>query len=561
MGNKSAAKSLMERAGVPLVPGYHGKQQDDATLQAAADRIGYPVLIKASAGGGGKGMRVVEHSADFAAQLVSCRREAAASFGDDAVLIEKYLTSPRHIELQVFADHHGNVVHLFERDCSVQRRHQKVLEEAPAPHLTQERREAMGAAAIAAARAVNYVGAGTVEFIVADDAGGFFFMEMNTRLQVEHPVTEMITGIDLVEWQLRVAAGEPLPRSAATITMRGHAIEARIYAENPDAGFLPDTGRLQHLAVPAASQVVRVDTGVVVGDTISPYYDPMIAKLIVWGETRANALARLARALSEYRIVGVANNIEFLRRLITTHSFANAKLDTRLIEREATALNAPNDTPERLAWLAAALAWLAKEARDSALAAERRQADGSPWWHSGGWRLHGSAHRSLRVQHGDRTCNIDIVYQFNERRADGWLATLEGANTMLRGSLQDDTRLFANIGERTLELTAVFTGTHVLHLFLPARRLRFEIEVPEDTSATGDDSEGHLCAPLPGRVIALLTKAGATVAKGAPLMVIEAMKMEHTIVAPRAGKIAAVHFDVGDSVQIDADLIEFVVAE
>src|SRR5512138_352971 len=305
MGSKSAAKALMEKAGVPLTPGYHGDNQDPAFLAKEAKRIGYPVLIKASAGGGGKGMRRVDAPEDFEAALAACRREAAQAFGDDRVLLERYVLRPRHVEIQVFGDRHGNCLHLFERDCSVQRRHQKVLEEAPAPGMTPERRAAMGAAAVAAAKAIGYVGAGTVEFI-ADQAGTFHFMEMNTRLQVEHPVTEMITGLDLVEWQLRVAAGEPLPMAQEQLRIRGHALEARIYAEDPDRGFLPSTGKLIHLAPPAESLHVRVDTGVAQGDEITPYYDPMIAKLIVWDETRDLALARMLQALANYRIVGVA---------------------------------------------------------------------------------------------------------------------------------------------------------------------------------------------------------------------------------------------------------------
>src|SRR5574343_258757 len=327
MGSKSEAKKLMEKAGVPLTPGYHGDNQAPAFLNLQADAIGYPVLIKAAAGGGGKGMRLVEKSGDFLEALASCKREAASSFGSDHVLVEKYLTRPRHIEIPVFGDTHGNYVYLFERDCSVQRRHQKVLEEAPAPGMTPERRAAMGQAAVDAARAVGYVGAGTVEFIANQD-GSFYFMEMNTRLQVEHPGTEMITGQDLVEWQLRVAAGEPLPLNQEQLSIHGHALEARIYAEDPAKGFLPAPGRLVHLAPPEESAHVRVDTGVEEGDAISPHYDPMIAKLIVWDVNRDRALARMLQALADYRVVGVANNIEFLSRLTACPAFANADLAT-----------------------------------------------------------------------------------------------------------------------------------------------------------------------------------------------------------------------------------------
>ncbi len=393
MGLKSASKALMEKAGVPLTPGYHGADQDPAFLKTQAEAIGWPVLIKASAGGGGKGMRRVDAAADFEAALASCKREAINAFGDDDVLVEKYVLKPRHIEIQVFGDSHGNVVHLFERDCSVQRRHQKVLEEAPAPGMTRERRAAMGKAAVDAAKAVGYVGAGTVEFIV-QPGGDFWFMEMNTRLQVEHPVTEMITGQDLVEWQLRVACGEPLPLSQEQLAIDGHAIEARIYAEDPDKGFLPSTGRLVHLAPPAESDHVRVDTGVEQGDEITPHYDPMIAKLIVWDASRAQALARMRQALSEYRVSGVANNVEFLARLVSVPSFADADLDTALIEREQALLfPQPGSVPDE-AWLLATLAELQRQERAARKAAADAPDRDSPWRALDGWRLNGRAART-----------------------------------------------------------------------------------------------------------------------------------------------------------------------
>jgi len=333
MGSKAAAKELMRKAGVPLTPGYDGTNQEAAFLEQQAEAIGYPIMIKANAGGGGKGMRRVDAAAEFQAALASCKREAAASFGDDSMLLEKYVVSPRHVEVQVFGDTQGNIVSLFERDCSVQRRHQKVIEEAPAPLITSSQREALGKAAREAASAVGYVGAGTVEFLF-DREGNFYFMEMNTRLQVEHPVTEMITGLDLVEWQLRVAAGEALPLRQEDLTMRGHSVEARIYAEDPNHDFLPSIGKLVHLSAPEATEHVRIDTGVEQGDTISPFYDPMIAKLIVWDATRELAVRRIQNALVEFQIVGVANNVEFLHRLVSSPSFRDATLDTSLIERE-----------------------------------------------------------------------------------------------------------------------------------------------------------------------------------------------------------------------------------
>ena len=337
MGSKSAAKIIMGNAKVPLVPGYHGESQDPTLLARESAKIGFPVLIKATAGGGGKGMKIVTRADEFAAALASAQREAKASFGDDRVLLERYLQAPRHIEIQVFADTHGGAVYLFERDCSVQRRHQKVLEEAPAPGMDAVRRRAMGEAAVAAAQAIGYVGAGTVEFIVEQD-GTFYFMEMNTRLQVEHPVTEMITGLDLVEWQLRVASGEPLPLRQDDLAIHGHALEARLYAEDPDRGFLPSIGLLTHWRMPPESSRVRVDTGVREGDEISPFYDPMLAKLIVWGEDRAAACAQMSSALGQCEVVGVATNIAFLERVVAHEAFANARLDTGLIEANRDAL-------------------------------------------------------------------------------------------------------------------------------------------------------------------------------------------------------------------------------
>ncbi|PSD11101.1 3-methylcrotonyl-CoA carboxylase, partial [Stenotrophomonas maltophilia] len=380
MGDKSAAKALMAKAGVPLTPGYHGDQQEPAFLRAQADAIGYPVLIKASAGGGGKGMRKVERSEDFVDALASCQREAASAFGNHHVLVEKYVERPRHIEIQVFGDSHGDAVYLFERDCSVQRRHQKVLEEAPAPGMSPERRAAMGKAAVDAARAVGYVGAGTVEFIAGPD-GDFYFMEMNTRLQVEHPVTEYITGTDLVEWQLRVASGQPLPLRQEQLAIHGHAIEARLYAEDADRGFLPSTGLLRRLRLPAPSTHVRVDTGVEEGDSITPYYDPMIAKLIVWDVDRDAALRRMSQALADCQVVGVTTNAGFLRRLVNTDSFTHAKLDTALIEREQAALARVGDSDDAL-WLLAAVAAVATTAG----AASDARDPHSPWQAQDGWR-------------------------------------------------------------------------------------------------------------------------------------------------------------------------------
>ncbi|HVN99980.1 MAG TPA: acetyl/propionyl/methylcrotonyl-CoA carboxylase subunit alpha [Steroidobacteraceae bacterium] len=545
MGSKSAAKSLLERAGVPLTPGYHGEDQGLATLQQAAAQVGYPVLIKASAGGGGRGMRRVDAPGDFAAALASCQREAAASFGDDRVLVEKYLLRPRHIEIQVFADSHGHCLHLNERDCSVQRRHQKVLEEAPAPGMTPARRAAMGAAAVAAARAVGYVGAGTVEFIVAAD-GQFYFMEMNTRLQVEHPVTEMITGIDLVEWQLRVAAGEALPLRQDQVGIAGHAIEARIYAEDPARDFLPSIGTLQYLATPAASRHVRVDAGVVQGDAITPYYDPMIAKLIAWDESRELALARLGGALEAFRIVGVANNVEFLRRLVAAPAFAAGDLDTALIERESAWLLAPPTPPPRDAWLSAAVTLLLQA---------QPSPDRSPWSARDGWRLGARAEREVWLSAGGQSRVIAVQYQ-----DAGWILRLDDqlarVTASLRGDPNDGSELTATIDGRRRGATVVTRGMHV-HVFLDGRHdVLAHVDPLAPIAAAAAGPEG-LRAPMPGRIIELIGAPGAELAKGAPLLVLEAMKIEHTVLAPSDGILRGFRVAVGEQVAEGSELVDF----
>jgi 3-methylcrotonyl-CoA carboxylase alpha subunit len=550
MGSKSAAKALMEKAGVPLVPGYHGDNQDAAFLAREGTRIGWPVLIKASAGGGGKGMRIVRAANEFADALASCKREAAASFGDDRVLLEKYLERPRHIEMQVFGDTHGNVVHLFERDCSVQRRHQKVLEEAPAPGMTAERRAAMGIAAVNAAKAVGYVGAGTVEFIV-DDSGAFHFMEMNTRLQVEHPVTEMITGLDLVEWQLRVAAGEPLPLKQEQLAIRGHAIEARIYAEDPDKGFLPSTGRLLHLMPPAESLHVRVDTGVEEGDEITPHYDPMIAKLIVLDDTRERACARMLQALAQYRVVGVANNIEFLSRLVACPAFAQADLDTGLIEREHDFLFPAIAEPPREAWLSAALAELLRE-QAAANEVARRDADPySPWHRRDGWRANLAVPRRLTFRSGDVAKTVAVTYA-----GTAYQLELDGQSTPASGEMQPGSQLRADFGGNRGAATVVVAGEK-RHVFLHGRCFVLAAVDPLFHIGEGGGTEGGLTAPMPGKVIALVVQAGTRVDKGAPLLILEAMKMEHTICAPTAGTVKTFLYAVGEQVADGAELVDF----
>ncbi|WP_298624113.1 acetyl/propionyl/methylcrotonyl-CoA carboxylase subunit alpha [uncultured Zoogloea sp.] len=553
MGSKSEAKKLMEKAQVPLTPGYHGDNQEPAFLNVQADAIGYPVLIKAAAGGGGKGMRLVEKSEDFIDALASCKREAASSFGDDHVLVEKYLTRPRHIEIQVFGDTFGNVVYLFERDCSVQRRHQKVLEEAPAPGMTAERRAAMGKAAVDAAKAVGYVGAGTVEFIANQD-GTFYFMEMNTRLQVEHPVTEMITGLDLVEWQLRVASGEPLPLAQEQLAINGHALEARIYAEDPAKGFLPSTGRLVHLSPPDENLHVRVDTGVEEGDEISPFYDPMIAKLIVWDVNRDRALARMLQALAEYRVVGVANNIEFLSRLTACPAFANADLDTGLIEREKDYLFPEQVEPAREAWLAVALADLLREREHAQGLAARHCEPDSPWHRRDGWRVNSSPSRSKIYRLGDVEKHLTVTH-----RGNSFDVALDGRVSHISGTLNPRGLLRAEFDGLRTTATVIVAGER-RHVFGQGRAWQFAAVDPLHHGGEGGGAEGGLLAPMPGKVIALVAAEGATVEKGAPLLILEAMKMEHTITAPAAGTVKAFRFAVGDQVGDGAELVEFEVA-
>lgn len=549
MGLKAESKQLMEKAGVPLVPGYHGHDQDPALLQREADRIGYPVLIKASAGGGGKGMRAVEKSADFAAALASCQREAINSFGDDAVLIEKYVQRPRHIEIQVFGDTHGDCVYLFERDCSVQRRHQKVLEEAPAPGMTEAMRAEMGAAAVAAAKAVNYVGAGTVEFIVEQRDGGamnFFFMEMNTRLQVEHPVTEAITGLDLVEWQLRVASGEPLPLKQGELKIHGHAIEARICAENPDNNFLPATGTLHVYRKPAVHTAfqrsrVRIDDGVREGGEISPFYDSMIAKLIVHGATRDEALARLDAALAQTHIVGVQTNVQFLRGVLATESFARANLDTALIERERAMLF----DREPLGLPLAAAASIARTLLD-----ERATGTPDPFSQRDGWRSLGTTARIFAFEFRGETQTATLRYLH-----DGALTLDVGgvAGPLVIGRLPDGQIELAFNGTRhTLD---VYERQGAAHVF--ADRGATRITAIDRLAHAGDSQAegGRLTAPMPGKVVSFAVKAGDKVAKGQPLAVMEAMKMEHTIAAPADGTVEELLYAPGDQVTEGAELL------
>jgi 3-methylcrotonyl-CoA carboxylase alpha subunit len=556
MGGKSEAKALMEKAGIPLVSGYHGKDQSPDLLAREAGRMGYPVLIKASAGGGGKGMKVAAEPSEFSAQLASAKREAASSFGDDRVLIEKYLERPRHVEVQVFADSHGNCVYLFERDCSIQRRHQKVIEEAPAPNFSQEMRERMGRAAVDAAQAIGYVGAGTIEFLYDAAAQKFYFMEMNTRLQVEHPVTEMITGLDLVEWQFRVASGEKLPLTQKDLAVSGHAIEARLYAEDPDRGFLPQTGRLTHLAF-AEGENIRVDAGVRSGDAISVYYDPMIAKLIVWGANRDAAIRRFRSALADTQVGGVKTNIAFLARLSGHPAFKAADLDTSFIERHQADLLAPSKPAPDKAFASAALGLLlarAEEARQSALASADPW---SPWAFRNGWRLNDEARSELRLRDlsisGESEKVIEVIY----RRGGGWKISVAGGSAFeAQGELAPDGKLSGIIGDEKASVLWVRSGNEV-NLFTRDGAHRFAIV---DRLHGADDAEipgGRLVAPMPGRVISLLVEPGAHVEANEPVIVLEAMKMEHTLRAPSRGTVAAFRFAAGEQVDEGAELVEF----
>ncbi len=551
MGSKSAAKRIMEEAGVPLVPGYHGDDQDPALLRSAAEDMGYPVLLKATAGGGGKGMRQVWSGEEFDEALAAAKRESMSSFGDDTMLVEKYLTKPRHVEFQVFCDNHGNGIYLAERDCSVQRRHQKVIEEAPAPGMSEALRTEMGDAAVKSAQAIDYRGAGTVEFLLDED-GSFYFMEMNTRLQVEHPVTEMITGQDLVEWQLLVASGSPLPLAQDQVRINGHAFEARIYAEDPDNDFLPVTGTLDFLQPPEESTHVRVDTGVRQGDEISVYYDPMIAKLIVWDESRERALQRLATALAEYRISGTVTNLDFLYNLTTSRPFVEAELDTGFIDKHSHLIfHDRHQDLERELPLAALALLLHKQQQ------QQRSSSidpWSPWQQSNAWRLN-EPHAHRLTLHCHQEDHPVVV----EQRGDDYIVTAAGRETCLRGELQGDTLHLDAEGHRQ---RGTLARTHDgFTLYLPEGACHFR-EVPPDTGeADAAGADAGLAAPMNGTIVALLADVGSTVEADAPLLVMEAMKMEHTIRAPAAGVVQAFYYQPGDLVDGGAELLDFAASE
>jgi 3-methylcrotonyl-CoA carboxylase alpha subunit len=521
MGSKSAAKTIMTDAGIPLVPGYHGADQRADLLHQEGNKMGYPLLIKAVAGGGGKGMRVVETSADFINQLAGARREGLASFGNDDVLLEKYLATPRHVEVQVFCDRHGNGVYLGDRDCSAQRRHQKVIEEAPAPNLSEALRLQMGSTAVQAAQAIDYVGAGTVEFLLDPD-GCYYFMEMNTRLQVEHPVTEMVTGIDLVAWQFKVAAGQPMPLLQHQIKLQGHAIEARIYAEDPVQGFQPSTGTINYLRQPLTSNNIRIDTGVLQGDAISSFYDPMIAKLIVWAEDRPQALAHLDIALQQYHLQGIATNVDFLRRLVGLKDFAQANLHTGIIEQHQSLLLAPSLHDQSQLLAMAALVFAQKPRQQFA--------------NLTAMRLNQPQQLQLDVGYLGHQYSV-VVHQrdLNQVTHDQVMVQTPTGKITANYHLQGEClTLFTHLGKAELSLV-----TPQL----------------DDYSTQHAAQTGTICAPMNGTLIACMVTEGQMVATGDPLVVVEAMKMEHTVTAPHAGIVEHLDFQVGDLVNANVQLL------
>ncbi|MBF7072945.1 acetyl/propionyl/methylcrotonyl-CoA carboxylase subunit alpha [Glaciecola sp. MH2013] len=560
MGSKSAAKQIMEEAGVPLVPGYHGDDQDPEIIRESANRMGYPVLLKAAAGGGGKGMRQVWSAEEFDSALAAAKRESMSSFNDDKMLVEKYLTEPRHVEIQVFCDNHKQGVYLFERDCSIQRRHQKVIEEAPAPNLSHALREQMGEAALKAAFAINYSGAGTVEFLLDTD-GSFYFMEMNTRLQVEHPVTEMITGEDLVEWQIRVANNEPLPKSQEQLSMRGHAFEARIYAEDPNNEFLPATGTLSMLSAPKESANVRVDTGVEQGDEVSIYYDPMIAKLIVWDESREKALARLATCLEDYAIGGVVTNIDYLKRIAQSSPFKKAQLTTDFIERHEAVISTQSTVPtsQFIAELTLFTLLSHKQAIDIAQQATFNQ---DPWSLQDNYRSNIVHRENLTLTIGDDVFTVHC----EEIEAGTWALNISSPTTAI---MQPNLVIGGTLstGELHVQREGIKRSYKVMHddllyvLFTKEGLVQAKL-MENDLGESGDAEQANsVVAPMNGTVVDVVVNEGSLVNKGDLLIIVEAMKMEHAIKAPYAGVIKECFFKKGDLVSGGVPLMDIEAVE
>ena len=548
MGSKSAAKEIMSHASVPLVPGYHGDDQTPALLKEESVKCGFPQLLKAVAGGGGKGMRVVNSIDEFDEALTSACRESKKAFGNSDMLIERYLTQPRHVEIQVFCDKQGNGVYLAERDCSVQRRHQKVIEEAPAPNLANETRIAMGEAAVRAAQAIDYVGAGTVEFLYDVD-GSFYFMEMNTRLQVEHPVTELITGQDLVEWQLRIASGEPLPQQQDEIRVHGHALEARIYAEDPDNEFLPATGTLHYLRTPEESQHVRVDTGVVEGDEVSVFYDPMIAKLIVWDDDRDRAIARMEKALEEYRISGLKTNLRFLRNLAGSAPFKALDLDTGFIEKHEKLLFPASNLDTQYCLVMAACFFSEKTKQQ----ATNPDDPFSPFGHQNSWRVNSEYARPLKLIHNEAEYDLSIVEQNGQYQIQ-----VGDASYQVSAQLNGD-KLDVIINGHRLSVH-LFNDGDDLTLFHEGEQFICE-QHRESFSSDDNAGDNSLTAPMNGAVVAVLVEAGQEVKQGETVVIMEAMKMEHSLKAPHDGTVAEVYFAEGDLVEDGAELISLNAAE
>lgn len=551
MGSKSAAKKIMEKAGIPLISGYHGDDQSLTTLKKAASKIGYPILLKAASGGGGKGMRVVEEESDFANAYTAAKREASSSFGEDSLLLEKYLRKPRHVEVQVFADTHGNCISLFDRDCSIQRRHQKIIEEAPAPNISDKIRKSMSTAAIKAAQAIQYVGAGTIEFLLDEDEQ-FYFMEMNTRLQVEHPVTEMITGLDLVEWQLRIAMGEKLPLKQEDIKCHGHAFEARIYAEDPSNQFLPATGKLHYLRMPEEDEHVRIDSGVTTGNDISIYYDPLIAKLIVWDQTREQALKQLQRALSQIKIVGVITNTDFLQRIADNQHFARVKIETGFIPRYHDELfkSFINNSEQSIALTC--LYVLLKQQHQTKKYALNSTDRFSPWFSLQNWRVNLPSEQTLIFLHHQQQMNVRIQFRDNY-----YELAIDKNIYRAFGELQNEHELIATINDQIIHASIVEYQNRY-HLFYNRMHEQLELFNPALQVTHEEEMTGHLNAPMPGTVVAIMIKPGTLVDRSTSLLVIEAMKMEHTIYAPARGKVTAIHYQIGDKVDEGAELLEFV---
>ncbi len=546
MGSKSAAKEIMAAANVPMVPGYYGDDQSEERLMNEAQSIGYPVLIKACAGGGGKGMRIVESANDFSSALQSCQREAKASFNDDKVLIEKYLTSPRHIEIQIFLDSQQNAVHLFERDCSVQRRYQKVIEEAPAPNFPDEMRQEMGRVAIQAAKAINYVGAGTVEFLY--DNGQFYFMEMNTRLQVEHPITEKITGVDLVEWQLIVAFGGTLPKQQQELSINGHAFEVRLYAEDPAQDFLPSTGIVEYMNTPSTTHHVRIDSGIRQGDVVSVYYDPMIAKLIVWDSNRERALSRLIGALSEYQVVGVETNLTYTKAIALHDEFQSGHYSTAFIKEHAHELVEDHQLSE-LDFAMAALFIVCRD-KDSAIGNQPE----SPWHSLVGWQNNLVTRNKfyfITDRNNPESENTEVVIGF---RKDHYHISVNGLEFMANAQL-DNHQLQATLSQQKITRD-VIESANTLHMFSHGRHVRIQQYQPGNDNQSENQS-ARIVAPMHGSVTAVHVSEGEEVVAGQKLLTMEAMKMEHVIAAPYSGIIKSIHCTVGDLVEDGLELVTF----